>query len=104
VPWGLRSIKQGREVHQVLIVWINDGVTEAFGVLLDLPPGQRVQTATAVGSVEVDPGAIGTVFLRLVPGCYGAGDFLSQGTAAAGAELDEIPPPHRGAILAPHQR
>ena len=51
--------------------------------LLDLPPDQRMQAATALGSVEVDPGGAGTLFLRLVPGRYGLGDFLSQGSAAS---------------------
>ena len=46
---------QGRDAHQVLIVRINDGVTEPFSTLLDLPPDQRMQAATALGSVEVAP-------------------------------------------------
>jgi hypothetical protein len=73
---------QGREAHQVLIVRINDGVTEPFSTLLDLPPDQRMQTATALGSVEADPGQVGTLFLRLAPGRYGVGDFLAQGTTS----------------------
>jgi hypothetical protein len=78
---GLTLTNQGREAHQVLIVRINDGVTEPFSALLDLPPDQRMQAATALGSVEVDPGGVGTLFLRLVPGRYGVGDFLSQGSS-----------------------
>ena len=77
---GITLNNEGREAHQVLIVRINDGVTEPFSALLDLPPDQRMQTATALGSVEVDPGGAGTLFLRLVPGRYGVADFLSQGT------------------------
>ena len=46
---------QGRDAHQVLIVRINDGVTEPFSTLLDLPDDQRMQSAAALGSVEVDP-------------------------------------------------
>ena len=78
---GITLINQGREAHQVLIVRINDGVAEPFSALLDLPPDQRMQAAAPVGSVEVDPGGVGTLFLRLVPGRYGVGDFLSQGSA-----------------------
>jgi hypothetical protein len=77
---GITLDNQGRDAHQVLIVRINDGVTEPFSALLQSPPEQRAQAATALGSVEVDPGQVGTVFLRLTPGRYGAGDFLTQGT------------------------
>jgi hypothetical protein len=78
---GVTLTNQGREAHQVLIVRINDGVSEPFSALLDLPPDERLQAASAVGSIEVDPGGVGTLFLRLAPGRYGVGDFLSQGTA-----------------------
>lgn len=78
---GITLNNEGREAHQVLIVRINDGVTEPFSALLDLPPDQRMQTATPLGSIEVDPGGVGTLFLRLVPGRYGVADFLSQGSA-----------------------
>ncbi len=77
---GITLDNQGREAHQVLTVRIDDGVTEPFTALLRLPPEQRAQTATPLGSVEVDPGQTATVFLRLTPGRYGAGDFLPQGT------------------------
>ena len=73
---------QGRDAHQVLIVRINDGLAEPFSALLDLPPDQRMQAAAPVGSVEVDPGGVGTLFLRLTPGRYGLGDFLAQGTSS----------------------
>jgi hypothetical protein len=76
---------QGRDAHQVLIVRINDGVTEPFSTLLDLPAHQRMQSAAALGSVEVDPGQVGTLFLRLAPGRYGVADFLSQGSASLDA-------------------
>jgi hypothetical protein len=79
---ALTLTNQGRDAHQVLIVRINDGVIEPFSTLLDLPPDQRMQAATALGSVEVDPGGVGTLFLRLAPGRYGVGDFLAQGTTS----------------------
>jgi hypothetical protein len=79
---GLTLDNRGREAHQVLIVRINDDVNEPFSTLLDLPPDQRAQAATALGSVEVDPGGTGTLFLRLTPGRYGVGDFLAQGTSS----------------------
>ena len=79
-PVGVTLDNQGRDAHQVLIVRINDGITEPFKALLDLPPDLRMQTATALGSVEVDPGGEGTLFLRLAPGRYGVGDFLAQST------------------------
>ena len=77
---GITLDNQGREAHQALIVHVNDGVTEPFTTLLNLPPEQRAQAATPLGSVEVDPGRVATVFLRLTPGRYGAVDSLAQGT------------------------
>jgi len=79
---GLTLNNQGREAHQVLIVRIHDGVTEPFSTLLDLPPDQRMQTATALGSVEIDPGQVGTLFLRLTPGRYGVGDSIATKVAS----------------------
>jgi hypothetical protein len=82
---GLTLNNQGREAHQALLVRINDGVTEPFSSLLDIPPELRTRTAAALGSVEVDPGQAGTLFLRLTPGRYGVADFLSQGTTGLDA-------------------
>jgi hypothetical protein len=61
----LGSADARREAHQVLIVRINDGVTEPFTALLDLPPEQRAQAATALALWRSTPGQVDTVFLRL---------------------------------------
>jgi hypothetical protein len=81
-PVGITLDDHGRDAHQVLIVKVRDDVTQSFTELLDLPPEQREQMATAIGSVEAEPGQASTVFLRLSPGRYGAADFLSQGTTS----------------------
>jgi len=82
---GITLANRGQDEHQVLVVRVLDGVAQPFAELLDLPPDQRVQMATPVGSVEAEPGETSTVFLRLSPGRYGAADFLAQGAGAAAA-------------------
>jgi hypothetical protein len=84
-PVGITLDDQGQDTHQILIVRVRDDVTQPFAELLDLPPEQRVQMATPIGSVEAEPGEANTVFFRLSPGRYGAADFLSQGTTSLGA-------------------
>ena len=77
---GITLSDQGTDAHQVLVSRANDGVTQPFAEILNLPPEQQVQVATAVGSAEADPGETSTVFLRLTPGRYGAADYVTQGT------------------------
>ncbi|HWJ52431.1 MAG TPA: hypothetical protein VNT24_03515 [Propionibacteriaceae bacterium] len=89
---GIRVDNQGQDVHQVLIIRANDGVTQPFSEMLELPPEQRGQLATPLGSIEVEPGETSTVFLRLTPGRYGAVDLLAQGTTSFAAPGDG--PPH----------
>ncbi len=81
-PVGITLANHGDDAHQVLLVRLRDDVTQPFTEILDLPPEQRMQMATAIGSVEAEPGETSTVFLRLSPGRYGAADFLSQGTTS----------------------
>jgi hypothetical protein len=77
---GITLSNQGTEAHQVLLSRANDGVTQSFAEILNLPPEQELHVATALGSAEADPGETSTVFLRLTPGRYGAADFVTQGT------------------------
>ena len=77
---GITLSDQGADAHQVLLLRANDGVTRPFAEILNLPPEQQAQAATAIGSAEADPGETSTVFLRLTPGRYGAADFVTQGT------------------------
>jgi len=89
---GITVDNQGQDVHQVMIIRANDGVTQPFSVMLELAPEQRAQLATPLGSVEVEPGETSTVFFRLIPGRYGAVDLLAQGTTSFAAPGDG--PPH----------
>jgi hypothetical protein len=77
---GITLSDQGTDAHQVLLLRINDGVTQSFAEILNLPPEQQGQVAAALGSAEADPGDTSTVFLRLAPGRCGAADFVTQGT------------------------
>jgi hypothetical protein len=79
---GITLSNQGTDAHLVLVSRANDGVTQSFAEILNLPPEQEVQVATALGSAEADPGETSTVFLRLTRGRYGAADFVTQGTTS----------------------
>jgi hypothetical protein len=79
---GITLSNQGTDAHQVLLLRVNDGVTQPFAEILNLAPEQQGQVATAFGSAEADPGETSTVFLRLTPGRYGAADFVTQGTTS----------------------
>jgi hypothetical protein len=79
---GITLSDHGTDAHQVLLLRVNDGVTQSFAEILNLPPEQQVQVATAVGAAEADPGDTSTVFLRLPSGRYGAADFVPQGTTS----------------------
>jgi hypothetical protein len=89
---GITLSNQGADAHQVLLLRANDGVTRPFAEILNLPPDQQAQAATAIGSAEADPGETSTVFLQLVPGRYGAADFVTQGTTRLVAPASG--PPH----------
>ena len=58
VPAGtsLTLTNAGSEVHELLVVRKNDGVTESFDELLALPPDEALQKATVVGILFAAPG------------------------------------------------
>ena len=89
---GITLTNQGTEAHQVVLSRANDGVSEPFAEILNLPPEQQGQMATPLGFTDAGPGGSSTVFLRLAPGRYGAIDFLPAGTTNLAAPGSG--PPH----------
>ena len=89
---GITLSNQGTDAHQVLLRRINDGVTQSFAEILNLPPEQQGQVAAALGFAEADPGETSTVFLRLTPGRYGAADFVTRAPPASSHRASG--PPH----------
>jgi hypothetical protein len=85
-------INTGEDAHQAVISRANDGVTQPYTEILELPTDQQLRLATPLGLVEADPGRSGTIFVRLTPGRYGAVDFLPQGSTSSGTPGSG--PPH----------
>ena len=73
-----------REVHELVILRKNQGVTESFQQLLQLPEEQARQKTTSVGGVEpIKPGEDGYSVATLEPGQYLAACFLPVGATPA---------------------
>jgi hypothetical protein len=91
---GAASIKftnSGKEQHEIAIVRKNDGVTESFDELLQLPEDQadtKVTFATATGA---EPGGTSYATGTLEPGEYIAVCFIPQGTTG---DTEGSGPPH----------
>lgn len=73
-----------KEVHELVIVRKNPGVTESFEQLLQLPEEQAMAKTTSVGGVEpLPPGEDGYSVAKLEPGQYLAACFLPVGATPA---------------------
>ncbi len=72
---------QGTEVHELIVVRRNDGVTQTWDELLALPEDQVNQYITFVGQVMAAPGTVaeGDIVVDQ-QGDYFAGCFVPQGT------------------------
>ena len=72
---------QGQEVHEIIIVRRNDGVTQTWDELLALPEEEAFQYVTMVGQLFTGPGttAEGTIVIGQ-EGTYLALCFVPQGT------------------------
>ncbi len=95
----------GEEVHEVVIMRINDDVTLSVDELLALPEEEAMTMTTEQAFAFAFPGTVGQTVTDFTPGRYVALCFLPQGatpeiisqmggpedTAPAGAELG---PPH----------
>lgn len=93
---GLRN--EGTEVHEMLVIRINDDVTQTFQELLALPQAEAMELATTVGHTFANPGEDGEDVVTVdEPGNYGMVCFIPMGTtslpegspgASAGASPD----------------
>jgi hypothetical protein len=82
----------GKESHELVLLRKNDGVTETFKQLLELPEDQARNKVTSVGGTGGDPGDEDYVVADLTAGDYMAICFISVGTTGEDHEGDG--PPH----------
>jgi hypothetical protein len=83
---------EGKESHELVLLRKNEGVSETFDELLDLPEDQARSKVTSVGGTGGDPGDEDYVVAELTAGDYMAICFISTGTTGEDHEGDG--PPH----------
>ena len=71
---------EGKEVHELVLMRKNAGVTETFKDLLDLPEDQARSKVTILGQTGTDPGDDEYLVADLKAGDYMAICFVSTGT------------------------
>jgi len=94
---GLASFEldnKGKELHEIVVLRRNDGVTESFDQLLDLPEEEAMEKATVLGQTGGLPGEKGIYLVSdLQPGQYAMVCFVPQGTVTE-EPSEEGGPPH----------
>jgi hypothetical protein len=95
---GLTSFEfsnEGDEVHELLLVRKNDGVTESADELLALPEEEAMQKVTMLGEPAfADPGGDDYKVVDLEPGDYVAVCFIPVGTTDTEGGPPADGPPH----------
>jgi hypothetical protein len=76
----LALTNDGKEVHEMNVMRINDGVTESIDDLLKLPEEEAQTKTTQTGSAFAVPGTTGYAAATLKPGRYAVVCFIPQGT------------------------
>ena len=86
----------GEEAHEIIILRKNDGVTQTFQELLELPEGEAQEFVTEVGAAFASTtGASGLGILELEPGEHIALCFIPVGTTfEGGVPTEGTGPPH----------
>jgi hypothetical protein len=83
----------GTEVHEMVLLRKNDGVTETFDELLALPEEEAMEKATMVGLAgPIPPGEPGYAVVDLDAGEYMAVCFIPVGTLSFDGPPPEGPP------------
>lgn len=99
-PAGLTAFhvtNTGEEVHELVVVRRNDGVTESWDDLLALPEEEALSKVQPMGSAFIDrPGSATLLTVDLTPGDYIAVCFIAVGTQVSedGTFVEGDGPPH----------
>lgn len=78
-PVVITNTNVGDEFHEVLLLRVDDGVTESIEDIVALPEEEAMQKATVAGVAFAAPGTSGYSAVDLAPGHYAAICFLPQG-------------------------
>lgn len=79
----------GKEVHEMSLARINDGVTESVEELVNLPEEEAQAKITQVGGAFAMPGTTSYSAVSLEPGRYAVVCFIPEGTTAENMEALE---------------
>jgi hypothetical protein len=79
-PSSVSLTNDGKELHEIVLFRINDGVTQDFAAILELPEKEVDTKVVPMGVVVVPPGQTGTSFFDLPSGRYGIACFIPKGT------------------------
>lgn len=77
---GLKFENAGTEIHEMVMVRINDDTTESVEELLELPEEEALSKVSFVGVAFGEPGSSDTLFTDLTPGNYAVFCFLPVGS------------------------
>jgi hypothetical protein len=88
-PTSFDVSNEGKELHELIVLRKNDGVTETFDQLLELPQEQAEQKVTEVASTFAAPGDTDYAVADLEPGEYLAVCFIPVGLTPEAAEAAE---------------
>jgi hypothetical protein len=95
VSGGKTSVEftnDGAEVHEIILARKNDGVTETFDEILELPEEESISKVTIFGPAIGPPGSTSYMLADLEPGEYVALCFIPQGMTSFEQEPPEAPP------------
>jgi hypothetical protein len=90
--YGWLLDNEGEEWHEIILVKKNEGVTQSFDELLELPDDEALEFVQVIGQVFAGPGATSGTVADLTPGEYLAVCFIPVGTTGLDVESDG--PPH----------
>ncbi len=92
-PTGTTRISlknNGTELHEAIVVRINDGVTESLEEIASLPEEEALSKVTMLGQAFAAPGESGSSFANFEePGSYGVICFIPQGLTPEAAQAAE---------------
>ena len=101
LPAGVVNIEvtnAGKELHELAVLRRNDGVTQSFRDILQLPQDEAQELVSQAGALQgaVEPSGSDYVVADLKPGTYAFVCFLPKGSTSPEA-MDQAPsyaPPH----------
>ena len=96
-PISFAFRNEGKDLHEMIVVRKNDGVTEPFDELIALPEDEVFSKVTMVGVVMAEPGQTATEMVTATdPGEYLMICFIPQGTTTLPSQAPDASGPPEG--------